>query len=245
MKMKPWAWSRGFTVSLVVGTVLACGDIREDEFLCENAVSHLQQCCPGFRAAIDCSYVQGCDDTTYPELDSIQSECIFQASCADLRQRGVCELAAQLPDNGIGADAATPSVCTAPSAAFDAGASSGEDVFVVALVECASALDCPRGDVCCTAPTAAGPERVCGARPCTIAQACATDSECGPGKICDTFSSSSSNSTMLCVPATSMSDAAMTDAQSTAPDGTDARSESDADGSEGGSTSADGDTPSD
>ncbi len=38
--MKSSSWSRGFTVSLVVGTLLACGTVREDEFICENAVSH-------------------------------------------------------------------------------------------------------------------------------------------------------------------------------------------------------------
>jgi hypothetical protein len=113
-------WGRGFTVSLVVFMSLACSSFREDEFLCENAVSHLQGCCPGLDASrVVCSYSdQGCffGDQTYPELDLAQSGCILSNSCEALRANGVCDRAAALPDQGLEeADAGTP-VCgaTAP-----------------------------------------------------------------------------------------------------------------------------------
>ena len=113
MKMTSSFWSPGFTLSLVVGTLLACGSIRQDEFICENAVSRLQECCPGFDAhAIVCTYDQGCvGGATYPELDSTQSDCILSDSCEVLRNSGVCGRVAALPAEGLDeADSSAP-VC--------------------------------------------------------------------------------------------------------------------------------------
>ena len=93
-------WSSGFTVALFVGVILACG-IREDEFACEDAVAHLQSCCPGFTANnIDCTYTEGqaCETrSVYPEIDATQAACIRSESCASLREFGVCARVEALP----------------------------------------------------------------------------------------------------------------------------------------------------
>ncbi len=52
-------WQGGFTVARFVAVFLGCTGIREDEFACEDAVSLLQQCGPGFTASnIDCTFEQ-------------------------------------------------------------------------------------------------------------------------------------------------------------------------------------------
>ena len=86
-----------FALALFVGVGLACC-MRQDEFACENAVSHLQDCCQGFRAGnISCTYDdQGCS-TIYPEFDVDQSNCILGESCATLVSSGVCSRATALP----------------------------------------------------------------------------------------------------------------------------------------------------
>lgn len=41
----------GWLTALAVATLLACGDMRQDELECEEAVMQLQDCCPGFHAS--------------------------------------------------------------------------------------------------------------------------------------------------------------------------------------------------
>jgi hypothetical protein len=70
---------------------LACGDMRQDELDCEEAVSHLQECCPSFDSShIECLYVSGCETSTYPAISIAQSQCIRGESCATLVSSGVC-----------------------------------------------------------------------------------------------------------------------------------------------------------
>jgi hypothetical protein len=77
-------------------------NFRPDVLACENAVSHLQECCPGFVAgAIRCvnyDYTDsGCDtSTTYtesPTFDEAQASCIEHMDCGTLVSSGVCKRA--------------------------------------------------------------------------------------------------------------------------------------------------------
>jgi hypothetical protein len=73
------------------------GDMREDEFLCEEAHAHLTDCCPGFKTAPGvCEYVDGCDESTYPALPPAESNCIRAKSCQELVDQGICERAANM-----------------------------------------------------------------------------------------------------------------------------------------------------
>jgi hypothetical protein len=125
MKKRPSGWCTGFTLALVVGLFLACNGIRQDEFACENAVMHMQECCHGFSGSnVDCTYVapSGCDTTTvYPELSIDQSSCILAESCDSLVATGVCTRVAALPNQGTysessdyGAYASSPSPTVCP-----------------------------------------------------------------------------------------------------------------------------------
>jgi hypothetical protein len=90
------ACRRAFTVSLFVAALLssgACG-VRQDEFDCANAVSHLQQCCDGFDPrTIACVYESHGCTTTVPALDTAQSDCIRSKSCNELQRSGACQRA--------------------------------------------------------------------------------------------------------------------------------------------------------
>jgi hypothetical protein len=101
-------WQSGFTLALLVGVLFGCAGIREDELACEDAVSHLQECCFGFSASnIDCTYVQseGClESSTYPEITISQSACIRNESCAELVSTGVCARAEAAPPSTVWAD---------------------------------------------------------------------------------------------------------------------------------------------
>ncbi len=94
-------WSSGFTVSLLVAIVLGCGTNTQEELVCEDAVSHLLDCCPGFDAHnVDCTYQPpGCGVSgVYPEIDSAQSSCIRAESCSRLQETGVCSRAEAMPN---------------------------------------------------------------------------------------------------------------------------------------------------
>jgi hypothetical protein len=107
-----WGWRGGLTVALLVGVLLGCTGIREDEFVCEDAVSHLQQCCPGFVAGnVDCSYEPaGCEENpVYPEISISESTCIRGESCNELRSTGVCTRAIAVPAGTAWADASESS----------------------------------------------------------------------------------------------------------------------------------------
>ena len=83
--------------ALTVLLFLSCGDtLRNDELDCEEAVSHLEHCCPGFDSSgVSCVWQShGCDGSTV-EIDSAQSQCIRNRSCAELVASGVCDRESQ------------------------------------------------------------------------------------------------------------------------------------------------------
>jgi hypothetical protein len=93
-------YSGGFTVSLLILIFLGCGENQPSELVCEDAVVHLLDCCPGFDAHnVDCTYDPGgCGaGPTYPEISESQSACIRDESCERLRTSGVCARAAAMP----------------------------------------------------------------------------------------------------------------------------------------------------
>ncbi len=80
-------------VLLLGGHVLRGSALRKDEILCEEAAVHLQECCEeGSVFLPNCDYSDGCDFSTYPALSPVESDCIRNASCADLYDGGVCWL---------------------------------------------------------------------------------------------------------------------------------------------------------
>jgi hypothetical protein len=113
MILKSLHWSRGFTLSLFVAITLACG-IRQDEFDCEDAYSHLQQCCShATLPTITCRYeAGGCEEgPTYPALDIAVSDCIRSQSCDVIRATGMCEAVLQLISVSRGASSDEPFSC--------------------------------------------------------------------------------------------------------------------------------------
>ena len=76
--------------AIVISLGVSCNGFREDEIECEQAVVHLRDCCPGFKAsAVDCSYSEetGCDNVThytFPAISIADSQCLQQKSCAEL-----------------------------------------------------------------------------------------------------------------------------------------------------------------
>jgi hypothetical protein len=187
LTMTPSHYSRGFTLSLFVAALLAC-TVRHDEFDCENAVSHLSECCPGFIASsIDCTYAPGCEPV-YPELDVAQSDCIRGERCEVLRSTGVCDRAMGLHQpRGSASSGANVAVCpglgrgSPPSLAVPDAAPDGTGA--VGTIACTSASKCAPGEVCCAifGPLATQ----CEVAPCSTGiQLCTTSSECGAGNIC-------------------------------------------------------------
>ncbi len=85
-------------LSLVVALAVApllmgSSDLREDQFECEQAASHLKSCCgSSFDArAVDCEYTAGCsNDDSYPALTVGVSKCIEAKSCDALLADDLC-----------------------------------------------------------------------------------------------------------------------------------------------------------
>ena len=76
----------------VVAVVLSCGEIREDEMLCEEAVSRLDECCPEIDPRrLNCIYQDGCGTDLTPVFTAAASECLRDRGCDDLKSRGVCD----------------------------------------------------------------------------------------------------------------------------------------------------------
>ena len=106
MRRKSLPRSLAFALCTFLLLGLACNGIREDELSCEEAVSHLTECCTGFTASrIDCTYTPpqdaGCWATpaVYPEIGTTASECIRTESCATLQASGVCDRAVNAQTN--------------------------------------------------------------------------------------------------------------------------------------------------
>lgn len=85
--------------------------LREDDLQCEQAASHLEECCPGFDVTkLSCAFSSGCGDTRYTAFSIAESECIQDTDCKTLIANGVCARAQGRTE--VFADAAPPaSVC--------------------------------------------------------------------------------------------------------------------------------------
>ena len=97
-KTKLWRYLRLALAALGLSTLMADGGLREDEIDCEQAVAHLQECCPGFARTetLQCEYNDGCG-TIDPALSIDQSLCILGESCAQIVSSGLCDRARNLP----------------------------------------------------------------------------------------------------------------------------------------------------
>ena len=86
---------------LSVYATIACTGIRQDEYLCENAVSHLVQCCPRVAvSSINCTYTppDGCNRSAVePDIAPDAAECILHRSCEELQADGACDHAGACP----------------------------------------------------------------------------------------------------------------------------------------------------
>jgi hypothetical protein len=84
-------------VALGIGVLFACDPLSADELDCEEAVSVLEHCCPGFvGSALSCVETQqGCSGGTTPALSTQDSACIRGESCAELVSTSVCTRAQQ------------------------------------------------------------------------------------------------------------------------------------------------------
>jgi hypothetical protein len=84
---------------------MASGGLREDEVDCEQAVAHLDECCPGFSwgSTLRCEYVGGCGSTV-PGLTVEESQCVLAMSCQELTDRDLCTQLADMPPLDDGYD---------------------------------------------------------------------------------------------------------------------------------------------
>jgi hypothetical protein len=83
-------WIRLALGALALSTLVAGGGLRQDELDCEQAVAHLQECCPDFgTATIACVSSRGCD-VSEPALSIQESQCVIDRACADLVASGLC-----------------------------------------------------------------------------------------------------------------------------------------------------------
>jgi len=108
-------------IKLVIGilglsTLVADGGLTQDQLDCEEAVSYLQGCCPGFQASetVACESDQGCGSSTEPALSISDSQCIVSLSCSDLVSQGICARVVNLssPTSDEGTTTGDhPSVC--------------------------------------------------------------------------------------------------------------------------------------
>jgi hypothetical protein len=84
--------------------LVAGGGLREDELECEEAVAHLQDCCPGFAdATLQCVHSDYCTHTE-PALFIDESTCILARSCDEVIQSGICQKTHDLESPGTDFD---------------------------------------------------------------------------------------------------------------------------------------------
>ena len=78
------------------------GAIDKDEFLCEEAIESLQDCCPDLVASGVCGYQLGC--STEVTLRPSEVACIEELECDEAAQQ-VCERIAVLSTERVDGDA--------------------------------------------------------------------------------------------------------------------------------------------
>lgn len=68
------------------------GGFDMQQIKCEEAVAHLDKCCPGFMpSAYNCDDFGGCGAPLDIDISQSQSECIRNLSCDEIRADGWCE----------------------------------------------------------------------------------------------------------------------------------------------------------
>ena len=101
-------------VALMTPLVMGSSGLREDEFECEQAVSHMRGCCPATfdPTKVSCSYDEGgCGtNTTYPSLGVDDSKCIEDKSCDQILESGLCDTVENLGVYQVGVDAGSSPV---------------------------------------------------------------------------------------------------------------------------------------
>ncbi len=108
---------RRFPFAVVAGLVLLmtsqrASGLREDDLQCEEAVTHLNDCCPNFDLSkISCSYKSGCGSTQYAELGIDDSVCIQNKECKELIAQGICTSVLTLGDRPADGGAPIAPVC--------------------------------------------------------------------------------------------------------------------------------------
>jgi hypothetical protein len=81
----------------VVAVVLSCGEIRESEMLCEEAVSRLDECCPEIDPRrLNCIHQDGCGTQLEPVFTVRASDCLRDKPCELLKDEGICDGLRQL-----------------------------------------------------------------------------------------------------------------------------------------------------
>lgn len=121
----------GALIVFLLACSLNCGDeddLTEEVLSCEEAVSKLVECCPGFDPyKIECKDITfdneqwTCGTTFYanghqlPAFNREESQCIRERSCSELAVKGVCLRAQQAMPRGVverrqGSPTATPTV---------------------------------------------------------------------------------------------------------------------------------------
>jgi hypothetical protein len=109
-------WGDGVRLLLlgaaIVGGIPAAHGFRQDEVECDEALARLEECCPGFHAsAIRCTYIEGCEHSTYPSILPGESRCIRDKSCDEIRQKHTCERIAGRGGSDSGGSDSYPQVC--------------------------------------------------------------------------------------------------------------------------------------
>ncbi len=90
---------RALLVVIAVQT-LTCG-ATEGELQCEEGVSHLAQCCPGFVASrVSCELGTTCSGV-YPRLSRVESQCIEAMDCQTLIDHDVCGRVLAMPGTPV------------------------------------------------------------------------------------------------------------------------------------------------
>ena len=81
---------------------LASGGFRpsagtEREFECEQAVAHLQSCCPDFPVTkVECDFNGGCEANDHPLFEVATSQCLQNRSCSEITAADGCARLAKL-----------------------------------------------------------------------------------------------------------------------------------------------------
>ncbi|WP_437795827.1 hypothetical protein [Sorangium sp. So ce693] len=112
--MRSWISARRILCVLLLAPLALGMGISEQEFLCENAAAHLEECCPSFSATPAlCRQNVGCNGDEELWLTADESRCIQDRECGDLVASNVCEQAAtrmKLAEGGS-TGVARPVVC--------------------------------------------------------------------------------------------------------------------------------------